>query len=316
MTLEEFGLRLLLFAVPLGVRLCTDLSVQGLLHDVDFPGLQFGFPLGFCNVCIGRRNLDGFALLLLLNGIGGVRFRFLYVRLLLEFRLTDGKRGLLFRDFHFGLDFCVVRFLGGLCLCNCDIPFRLRFCNRRALFNLRNVVDTQVFNHIVLVGERLDVERDHFKAHLAEIGNRIFLYALAESLAVGDHFLQPHLAHDFTHIALQRILNPADNHILVFVQEELGGKRHHLGTLADADLDRSVHLYIDVLRVRNEIGRLYIDGEHFQGQLIQPLQKRNANPRFADQDARLPKTRDQKSRVRRRFYIPNADDNNNHKQRR
>ena len=173
--------------------------------------------LGTGDIGIGGRNLDGTALLLLLNGVGSIGFCLLYIGLLLQFCLTDSQGGLLFGDLHVSLDLSVVGFLGGLCLGDGDVAVSLCLCDGSTLLNLGNIINTQVFNDIVLVGEGLDIEGDHFQAHLHQVRNSILLNALTEGLPVNDHFLQLHLADDLTHIAFQGILHTANDHFLALV---------------------------------------------------------------------------------------------------
>ena len=115
----------------------------------------------------------------------------------------------------------VISFLGSLGLCDGNITVSLGLCNGSPLLDLGNVIDTEVFDDIVLVGEGLYVKGDHLQTHLLQVRDGVFLYTLTKSLTVGDHFFQLHLAHDLTHVAFKSILDPADDHILALVQEEL-----------------------------------------------------------------------------------------------
>lgn len=147
---------------------------------------------------------------------------------------------------------------------------------------MRDVVDTQVINDIVLIGEGLDIERDHLKSHLLQIRNGIFLNALAKGLAVGDHLFKAHLSNDLAHISFQRILYAADDHILIFVEEELGGERHHILALTDADLNGRVSLHVDILGIGDVVCRLDVDRKHLWRQPVHTLRERDTDPSAAN----------------------------------
>ena len=305
-----------MFSVFVSIGFGSNLSFQRLPLHFDFAGFQFGFSFRLGNVGIGRGHFDGLALFLFLNGVCRISFGGLGVRLLFQFGLTDFQAGLLFGNFLFGLHLCVVGFFFGSCLRNGNVTVSLRFGNGCGLFDLRDVVDTQIVDDAILVRKALNVERNQFQTHLLQVRDGVLLYAFTEGFAVGNHFGQFHLTNNFTHVAFQRVLYSSDNHFFLFIQEEAGCQCHHFVGLSDTDFDSGVNFDVDVFGVGDVICGFDIHREHFQGKTVNAFQKRNPNAGPANQNAGLSETGDDDGGIRGRFDVTHAEndqyEDNNH----
>ena len=231
--------------------------------------------------------------------------------MLFQFRLADGQSRVLFSNLDFGLDAGIVGFALSNGLGNGDVSVGLCLGNGCFPLDFGDVVDTEVVNDAVLVREGLDVERNQFQTHFHQVGNGVLLNLFTEGFAVCDHLRQFHLADDFTHVAFQRVLNPEDNHILFFVQEEFGRNGHHVRCVTDFYLNRGVNFDVDVFTVWYEICGANIDRHHFQAQAVNPFKERDAHAGASDERSRFSETGDDDGRVRRGLDIAEDHDDNN-----
>ena len=231
---------------------------------------------------------------------------------LLELGLLDLKLVLLLGDLRLGLDIGVVRLLRSLCARHCDVALRVRAGDRRVLRYLRDVVDTEVLDRLVVVREVLDVERDDLEAHAGEIGVGVRLHHVSKLLAVEHHLLSVHLADDFTHVALEHLLRDAGDVVRRGVEEVHRGEVDLLWIAADLDVHDCIDVDVDEVGVGNRFGSLHVDLDQLKRHLVEPFEEGNAEVRPADYGAAL-EAGDDVRHVRRCLDVGNYDENDKQK---
>ena len=309
MPAEQLGLCLLLLTVAFGIRLGTNFGIQGLFGNQHLLLFQLSLPLGTGNLGIDIGGFQRLGLLLRLDFICSIRFGLFDIGVLLKLSLPDSELVLFLGNLLLGVHPGLVGRLVSLRLLDGNITVGLRLGNGSVFLDAGHVVDTQVVNDAVLVGEGLDVEGNQLQTHLTQVRQGVLLDTLTESLAVSDHFGELHLTNDFTHVAFQGVLNLADNLFFLGIQEVGHGKLHQLIVAANADFDGGVNLDVDILAVGNEIRGLDIHRNHPQGQLIEPLQEGDFDACPPHQNTGLTKTGDNVCYIGRGLDVTGEDEN-------
>ena len=238
------------------------------------------------NVSLRGLALNVAALNLRLDLVGGVRLRLLGVGLDLQSRLALSEVRLLLGDFQLRGDLRVVRFLLGDGGRLRDLLLCVRLGDGGGLADLLGVVDTEVVDDAVLIGDVLDVERDDQETHLLQVLLRVLLDALGEGGAVGDDVGELHLADDGAQVALKRVaylLGDLGGRLVEEVTRRCLEQRVIIGR--DADLDGRVDAHVDVVVGGNEVRGLSVDGDHRGGHGVHALEEGNLPPRLAVEDA-------------------------------
>lgn len=150
--------------------------------------------------------------------------------------------------------------------------------NGRVFLDLDDIVHTQVLDDGAVVHEVLYVEADDVKAHGGQVRLGVFFHQVGEFLAVGNHLLQLHFAHDLAHVALQNLTGHAGNVVYLAVQKVLCREVQQVGRIADLHIDGGVHLDVDVIRRRHGAGCFDVDGDELQAQLVLFFKKRYLTP--------------------------------------
>lgn len=169
----------------------------------------------------------------------------------------------------------IIGFFIRCCLCNFNISLTLSFCDGCRFLNLYNIVDTEIFNDIISINEILHIETDDIQSHRCQIRLRIFFDKVGKFLTVGNHFLQPHLTNNLTHITFKHFTCHTCYVLCIFIQKVLCCQTQFLRIITDLDIDRGIHIDIDVIRCRYGVTRLDINRNQTQIQFIQTLKKRN-----------------------------------------
>ena len=86
---------------------------------------------------------------------------------------------------------------------------------------------------------------------------------------------QPHLTNNLTHITFKHFTCHTCYVLCIFIQKVLCCQTQFLRIIADLDIDRGIHIDIDVIRCRYGVTRLDINRNQTQIQFIQTLKKRN-----------------------------------------
>ena len=203
----------------------------------------------------------------------------------------------------------VVRLLRRPRPCDGHVALGIRAGNRRVLGDLGDVVDTEVLDCLVVVGEVLHVERDDLEAHARQVRIGVRLHHVRELLPVKHHLLRVHLSDDFAHVAFQHLLrNPGDVGRLG-VEEVHRRKVDLRGIAPDLDVHDRIDIDVDEVRVRHGLGRLHVDLDELQRDLVEPFEERNADVRRADHDAALQAGNDVRH-VRRRLHVGDGNEKN------
>ena len=150
-----------------------------------------------------------------------------------------------------------------------------------------HIVDTHVFNGTGAVPEILDVEVDHFDAQFFHVGYYVFRDFLGHALAVLDHFLQTHRAHDFTHIAFQHLGHQGDELILVHVEQGLGSAKKQSVVGRNFDVGHAIDADVDELVGGDGFRGFHVHLHDPQGDPVHPLKEGDAPTGLADEDAAL-----------------------------
>ena len=218
-------------------------------------------------------------------------------------------------DLGLGLDVGVVRLLGGLRARNGDVALRVRAGDRGVLRDLRDVVDAEVLDGLVVVREVLDVERDDLEAHPREVGVRIGLHHVRELLAVEHHLLRVHLADDLSHVALEHLLRDAGYVVRRGVEEVHRREVDLLRIAPDLDVHHCVDVNVDEVGVRHGLGRLDVDLDELERDLVEALEERYPEVRAADDRPAL-EPGDYVRHVRRGLYVGHDEKQDGEKDRR
>ena len=283
LTLVQFGVSLLLAGKALGLGLLLHLGVQGLLHHLGLFLLQQNLFLLLGDVGVGGGDFDGFALLLLLDAVGGVGLGLFGVAGFLQLGLADGQFVLFLGDLlgrgHLGVVGLLLGHGAGLG----DLLLAFRAGDGGVFLDLHNVVHAQVLDDGAVVHEILHVEADDVQAHGGQVGLGVLLHQGGEFLPVGHHLLQLHFAHDLAHVALQHLAGHAGDVIHLAVQKVLRRQGQQLGRVADLHVDGRVHLDVDIVCRGHGAGCFYVDGDELQAQFVFLLKEGHLHARLADE---------------------------------
>ena len=178
------------------------------------------------------------------------------------------------------------------------------------LADLLHVVDTHILNGPGLILEVLDIEVYHLKAQLLHVGDHVLRDLFCHALAVLDHFLQAHGAHDLPHVALQHLGHQAHQLLLALAQQALGGQLQELRVAADLHVGHAVHADVDELVGGDGVRGAHVHLHHPQGQLIHPLEEGDPPAGPSDEDALFAKAGDDVGRIRRRFQVAHNEQHN------
>ena len=285
MPLEEGGLSLLFLPVTVSVRLGPDLRVQGLLGHLYLLLFQLSFPGGLGDFRVHRGGADDFLLGLVLNLIGGLRLGLLGVGGDFQLCPLDFQLVLLLGDLGLGFHLGVVGGLVGVCLGDGHVPVRLGLGNGSVLFDEGGVLRTQILNQAVFILDVLDVAGEDLNAQLLHVPRGLLHHLVGEGIPVGVDFLQRQRADDLPHVALEGILQIHGDVIAFLVQKVFRRQPDAVLLWGDAHFGHSVHGYVDEIVGGDGLLRLDVHGHLAQIQLIQPLQKGDADARLPNEDA-------------------------------
>ena len=147
------------------------------------------------------------------------------------------------------------------------------------------VLRTQVLNQAVLVLDVLDVAGEDLNAQLLHVPGGLLHHLVGEGVAVGVDLLQRQGADDLPHVALEGILQVQGDVRALLVQEVLGRQPDALLLRGDAHLGHGVHRHVDKVVGGDGLLGLDVHGHLAQVQLIQPLQKGDADASLPNEDA-------------------------------
>ena len=223
----------------------------------------------------------------MLDGIGSIGLSLLRVGLNLQFSFPDSQGVVPPGNLSLGSYLSFVGLALGLGLRNGDIPVSTSLGDCRILLDLGRVISTQILNQPILVRNILDIAGEDFDAQLIHILLSLLHDLIGEGVSVGIDFLQGQGADDFTHIALEGVLQFISNIIGLFVQEVFCCLLQRLYIRGNPNLGNRIH--IDVDKVIGWHGLLGLDVHRNLSQVehVQPLQEGDAEPGSPNQDLRL-----------------------------
>ena len=124
-----------------------------------------------------------------------------------------------------------------------------------------------------------------------------------------------HLADDLSHVALEHLLGDAGDVVRRGVEEVHRGEVDLLGRAADLYVDHRVHVDVDEVGVRHGLGRLDVDLDELERDLVEALEERNPEVR-APYDRPALEARDDVRHVRRGLYVGHDEKQDDEKNRR
>ena len=303
LTAGEFRFRFFRDAIIFRVRLFSDFRVELLFLYGDFRLRDFRFLFSARDVRVRFRDFDRLALVFLLNGISGVRFRFFGIGADLHFRLLNDEFGVLFGDlfirFHFHGVCLFLRLRGS----DRYVALGVCFGDLGVFADLFHVIDTHVFDRSRSVLEVLNVEIHHFDAQFFHIGHDVFRNFFRYALAILHHFFQSHRAYDFAHIAFQHLRNEGDEFLLIHVQQRFRRFSQQFGIGRNLDVRHAVYGDVDKFVRGNGFARFYVHLHHAQRKFVEPFDKGDTDTRFTDENTAFPEPRDDIRRIGRGFDI-------------
>ena len=260
---------------------------------------------------------------LLLDRVRGVGFRLLRVGEDLHIRLLHRESRVLFGDLLLGFDADGVGFLLRVGGRDRNIALRVRSGDLCVLADLFDVLDAHILDGAGGVLEVLDVEVDDLDAELLHIGHDVLGDLLRDALTVLHHFFQADRTDDLAHITFEDLRDHGDHLTLLHAEQRLRRPFEIIALGRDLDVGDAVDRDVDELGRRDRFAGLDVHLHHAQRQTVDPLEERNAPPRFTDKDPLSPETRDDVGDVRRRLQVPDdaeqhddrdddSDDDENH----
>ena len=141
-----------------------------------------------------------------------------------------------------------------------------------------------------------------------QIGVCVLLYLVGERLAVGDHLLKPHLTYDLTHVAFQYLPCDAGYVLHVAVKEVLLRLLDYVGIGRYLDVYHRVNGDVDVIRSRDCLGGLDVNGHQGKLQHVAALEERQFDSRLAYNYLSLaPQTAYDERLIRRSLAVASAE---------
>ena len=301
--LIEFRLRGLLRGVFLRVRLLVDGGGELLLGQLDFfvAELDFAFPLG--DFRVGGGDVDLLLALLLLDLVGGVGVGLRGVGLDLQGRFFQSELGVLLDDDRLGVDLRLIGLLGSLGPGDADVAVGVGFRDGGFFGDLRDVVDAEVLDDVIPVGEILDVEVHQLDAELPHVGDDVLLHLRRDPFAVLDQLADPDGADDFPHIAFEHLLDLLDEVFLFHAEGGFERPFEQDGIAGDLEVGDPIDVDVDELVGRDGLTGFDVDLEDFQGEAVLSLKEGDAPSGLAPKDLPFAKARDHDGLVRPGFGV-------------
>lgn len=190
LTADKICLRLLFSLIFQGIGFFTDLGIKLLLLKEDLLFGKLSLFLASCDIGIGRCDLDGLSLLLLLDIVSGVCLGAFGIGTAFHIRLLDGKCGILLGDRFFGIDLDGVRLLLCLCLGDSYIALCVCLCDSSGLADLLDIIDTHILDRARVILKVLNIEVYDLNTEFFHIGDDVFGDLFGNTLTVLHHLLK------------------------------------------------------------------------------------------------------------------------------
>ena len=175
----------------------------------------------------------------------------------------------------------------GLRLGDGDVAVGLGLGDGGVLLDEAGVVRAQVLDEPILIGDVLDIAGEDLNAQLVHVLAGLLHHLVGKGVPVRINLLEGQGADDFTHIALEGVLQFISNIIGLFVQKVFCCLLQRLYIRGNPNLGNRIH--IDVDKVIGWHGLLGLDVHRNLSQVehVQPLQEGDAEPGSPNQDLRL-----------------------------
>ena len=170
---------------------------------------------------------------------------------------------------------------------------RLGLGNGGVFLDEGGVLRAQILDQAVFILDVLDVAGEDFNAQLLHVPGGLLHHLVGEGIPVGVDFLQGQGADDFPHVALEGVLQIHGDVVAFLVQKVFRRQPDAVFLWGDAHLGHRVHGYVDEIVGGNGLFCLNVHRHLAQVQLVQPLQKGDADARLPNEDAAVfPQARD------------------------